>query len=117
MSHGPARPPMVFDRAFLTGVEGVTELVFVRHGEQEVPDYQGGPVSDTFDPPLSKRGEHQAKLVGERFSTDRVDIVYASPLRRAFETGAQIARHHRLTPVVVHDLREVEVFRDVPPDR
>ncbi len=108
---------MVFDRAFLTGVEGVTELVFVRNGEQHVPDYQRGPVGDTFDPPLSERGERQAKLVGERFSTDRVDAVYASPLRRAFDTGVQIARHHRLTPIVVHDLREVEVFRDVPADR
>ena len=117
MSHGPARPPMVFDRAFLTGVEGVTELVFVRHGEQHVPDYQKGPVGDTFDPPLSERGQLQAKLVGERFSTERVDVVYASPLRRAFETGLQIARHHRLTPIVMNDLREVEVFRDVPADR
>ncbi len=108
---------MVFDRAFLTGVEGVTELIFVRHGEQHIPDPRSGPVGDTFDPPLSERGEQQAKAVGERLSVDRVDVVYASPLKRALETGRQIARHHRMEPVVVPDLREIEVFRDMPPEK
>lgn len=117
MSNGQARPPMVFDRAFLTGVEGVTELIFVRHGEQHIPDPRSGPVGDTFDPPLSERGEQQAKAVGERLSVDRVDVVYASPLKRALETGKQIARHHRLEPIVMPDLREVEIFRDMPPDK
>ena len=109
-------PPgeMIFDRSFLTNVEGVTELIFVRHGEQHIPDPRGGPIGDTFDPPLSERGEQQAKAVGERLSTDRVDAVYASPLRRALETGKQVARHHRLEPIVVQDLREIEIFRDMP---
>lgn len=117
MTQGQARPPMVFDRAFLTGVEGITELIFVRHGEQHIADPRSGPVGETFDPPLSERGEQQAKVVGERLSVDRIDVVYASPLKRALETGRQIARHHRLEPVVVDDLREVEVFRDIPGDR
>lgn len=117
MSHGPARTPMIFDRAFLTGVEGVTELVFVRHGEQFIPDPRTGPVGDTFDPPLSERGRQQAKLVGARFSTEKVDAVYASPLKRAYDTAAEIARHHRIQPVVLHDLREVEIFREIPADR
>lgn len=117
MSHGPARPPMVFDRAFLTGVEGVTRLTLVRHGEQYIADPRSGPVGETFDPPLSDRGRQQARLVGERLSTEHVDIVYSSPLLRALDTAAEIARHHRLELVVMHDLREVEIFRDVPPDK
>lgn len=117
MSHGTARPPMVFDRAFLTGVEGVTELILVRHGEQYVADPRTGPVGETIDPPLSERGLQQAKVVGERLSVDRIDKVYASPLRRALETGRELARHHRMEPEVIHDLREVEVFRDIPSDK
>jgi probable phosphoglycerate mutase len=117
MTHGQARPPMVFDRAFLTGVEDVTQVILVRHGEQFVPDMRSGPVGDTIDPPLSERGERQAQLVGQRFSTVHIDAVYASPLRRAFETGQQIARHHRLEPIVINDLREVEIFRDIPPEK
>lgn len=108
---------MIFDRAFLTGVEGVTELVFVRHGEQFIPDPRSGPVGDSFDPPLSERGRQQARLVGERFSTQKVDAVYTSPLKRAYDTGAEVARHHRLQPIVLPDLREVEVFREIPPDK
>lgn len=117
MTHGTPRPPQIFDRAFLTDVEDVTEIILVRHGEQFVPDWRGGPVGDIVDPPLSERGVAQARLVGERFSTEKVDVVYASPLRRAFDTGLQIARHHRLDPVVMPDLREVEVFRDIPPEK
>lgn len=117
MSNGPARPPMVFDRAFLTGMEDVTQLILIRHGEQHIPDPRLGPVGDTFDPPLSERGLQQARLVGERFSTDRIDVVYASPLKRAYETGREVARHHRLEPIVLHDLREVEIFRDIPADK
>ena len=117
MSEGTPRPPMVFDRAFLTGIEDVTQLVLVRHGEQHIADPRSGPIGDIVDPPLSDRGRQQAELVGQRFSTDRVDAVYASPLQRAFQTGQQIARHHRLSPIVLDDLREVEVFRDVPPDQ
>ncbi|MCC7364218.1 MAG: histidine phosphatase family protein [Dehalococcoidia bacterium] len=117
MTEGAPRPPMIFDRAFLTDVPDVTQLVFVRHGEQFVADPRRGPVGDVIDPPLSERGEQQARLVGERFSTDKVDVVYASPLRRALETGESIAKHHRLQVQVMHDLREVEIFREIPPDK
>jgi len=108
---------MVFDKAFLTGAEDVTLLIMVRHAEQDVPNPPTGPVGDWFDPPLSERGVTQARLVGERFSTQRVDAVYSSNLKRAYATGDQIARHHRLPPIVIHDLREIEVFRDIPADR
>ena len=117
MTHGPARTPAIFDRAFLTDVEDVTEVILVRHGEQYIADPRNGPFSETIDPPLSERGQRQAELVGERFSTSRVDAVYASPLRRALDTGLVIAKHHRLAPTILHDLREVEVFRDIPADQ
>jgi broad specificity phosphatase PhoE len=43
--------------------------------------------------------------------------VYSSNLARAYDTGAEIGRHHGLEPTVVDDLREVEVFRDIPPEQ
>ena len=108
------RIPGAFDVAFLSNTEDVTELLLVRHGQQTYDP--AGPVSEMFDPPLSTLGEQQARLVGERLSTERVDAVYASPLTRALETGRQIARHHRLEPIVLDDLREVGVFDQIPPD-
>ena len=109
------RMPAPFDVAFLSGREDITELLLVRHGQQ---DYDPtGPVSQLMNPPLSDLGRTQARLVGEALSTQRIDHVYASPLRRARDTGTEIARHHRLEPIIVDDLQEVGVFRDVPPDK
>jgi broad specificity phosphatase PhoE len=110
------RAPGVFDLAFLTGVEDVTELLLVRHGQQEV-DWRG-PVSEMVDPPLSVVGREQARRVGAYLSTLRIDAVYASSLARARDTGAEIARHQGIDEVLIRDdLREVEVFRDIPPDQ
>ncbi|GBD23431.1 Phosphoserine phosphatase 1 [bacterium HR29] len=117
MSERAARSPMVFDQAFLTDVEGVTEVLLVRHAEQFVADWRNGPVGDIFDPPLSERGAQQARLVGLRFAAETVHAVYSSPLRRALDTAREIARHHRLEPKVLDDLREVEIFRDLPKEK
>jgi broad specificity phosphatase PhoE len=112
------RVPSVFDYgsyAFLIGVEPVTEVCFVRHGQQAV--YGGhGPIGDAIDPPLSEIGARQAELVGQRFANERVDALYSSELVRAQATAVQIGRHHDLEPVIVADLREIDVFRDVPPE-
>ena len=109
------RVPGAFDVAFLSGVEDVTELLLIRHGQQDFDP--SGPVSQLIDPPLSTLGRQQARLVGEALSTEKVDAVYASPLRRALDTALEIARHHRLEPHVLPDLREVGIFEQIPPDR
>ena len=109
------RIPGAFDIAFLSGRDDVTELLLVRHGQQTYDT--NGPVSEWVDPPLSKLGLNQARLVGMRFSTERIDAVYASPLQRALITGQEIASHHRLELIIVDDLKEVGIFRDIPPEK
>ena len=109
------RTPGPFDIAFLSDRADITELILVRHGQQEITENMK--VGEFTDPPLSELGESQARLVGMRFSTERLDHVYASPLKRAQETGIQIARHHRLDPVIIDDLQEVGIFRDLPHDK
>jgi broad specificity phosphatase PhoE len=116
VSAAAPRPSGVFDIAFLTDSTDVTEVILVRHGQQQIDDPLRGKVGDFIDPPLSEIGRVQAKLVGGRFRGERVDAVYASTLQRAYDTGAAIGAGHALTPTVVADLREVEVFRDVPPE-
>lgn len=110
-----ARPPQVFDLAFLTGQPDVTEVLLIRHGQQET-DF-GGPVGAIVDPPLSERGLMQAELLGRLLSTKRIDAIYASTLRRAQQTAAAVAKHQRKEVAIVADLREVEMFRDIPPDK
>ena len=100
--------------SYLVGDQDVTELVLVRHGQQLVPKRED-PFEASVDPPLSETGERQVELLGERFRNERVDAVYSSNLLRAHDTAESVAKRHGLVPVVVEDLREVEVFRDLQP--
>jgi 2,3-bisphosphoglycerate-dependent phosphoglycerate mutase len=101
--------------AYLTGDQTVTELLLVRHGHQ-TPGKPGGAFGELIDPPLSDVGERQAEAVGRRLATEQIDAVYTSNLMRARQTGAQIARHHALESTAIDELREVELFRDMPPE-
>jgi 2,3-bisphosphoglycerate-dependent phosphoglycerate mutase len=111
----PPRPMSAYDHAFLTNVEGVTEVFLVRHGEQDID--HASTAGELVDPPLSERGIRQAELVGERFAGEHIDVVYSSNLKRANDTGLAIAKHHGLEVIVDSSLREIEVFRDLPRDK
>ncbi len=104
------------DRAFLTNIEDITELILVRHGQQVWPDPTTSTVSEWVDPPLSEIGRRQAAAVGLALASRRIDAVYSSRLVRAHDTGLAIASHHGLEVQVVDDLREIEMFRDLPQD-
>lgn len=113
-----ARPPQAFDLAFITGLEDVTEVLLIRHGQQAFNF--AGPVGESVDPPLSDRGLMQAEALGQWLSTRPIAAIYASPLRRAFQTATAVAKGQGCPTesiTVMADLREVEIFRDIPQDR
>jgi broad specificity phosphatase PhoE len=111
-----ARVPGVFDQAFLTDVEGVTEIFFVRHAQPDI-NFEGV-VGDSIDPPLTEYGRMQAKLVGTALSTTEFHAIFSSPMKRAKETADAIAHHHKHLEInVIPDLAEVGIFRDVPRDQ
>jgi len=117
MAKRRGQSPGVFDKAFLTGVDDpVTEVLLIRHAQQDA-DFEKAPISEIMNPPLSEQGRRQASLLGEALSTLKVDAVFASPLKRAMETAQAVARHHRLDLDIVDDLREVEIFRDLPGEK
>ncbi len=89
---------------FLIGVEGVTEIWLVRHGDS----YHE--MTDPVDPPLSSLGREQARRLGERVRRVEHVAVYSSPLRRAMETA------HALSNDVVVDGRLVEMALDISED-
>ena len=119
----PGRPgsttglPGALEVAFLLDGTEHCELVLVRHGQQDFPDMRVSGVAGMVDPPLSGVGELQAEHVGARFAATRIDAVYASPLLRAHRTGQAIAGHHGIEVALRDDLREIEVYRDLPQDR
>ena len=69
---------------FLIGVEGVTEVLLVRHADC----YRD--LTDVIDPPLSSVGREQARRLAERVKRREHVAVYSSPLRRATETARAI---------------------------
>src|SRR5262245_38000347 len=81
------------------------ELWLVRHGEStwnSVRRFQGG-----LDAPLSARGRAQARALATELASARFDALYASPLRRAWDTAAPCGTALGLEPVAVGDLHEV----------
>jgi len=108
----PDRSPI--GRAFLTDDPDAGHLVLVRHGQQQFPPPGTRDFSAFVDPPLSPTGRRQAEAVARLFADQPVDAVYSSRLERAYDTGVAIASGHGLATTIVDDLREIEMFRDLP---
>ncbi len=83
------------EAAFLIGVEGVTEIWLVRHGDC----YEG--MADGGDPPLSPLGRQQAARLADRVRPMKPAAVYSSPYRRAVETARAMTDDVRVDPRLV----------------
>ncbi len=87
------------EAAFLIGVEGVTEIWLVRHGDC----YEN--MAEGPDPPLSALGREQAKRLAERVHRIGAAAIYSSPYRRAVETariiGEEVREDRRLVEIEI----------------
>lgn len=63
------------------------ELLLIRHGLPIRRELETG----IADPELSEAGHAQAQHMAEYLSSEKLDAVYASPLRRAFQTAQPLA--------------------------
>jgi probable phosphoglycerate mutase len=63
---------------------------------------------------LSDTGRRQADAVGQALTDEAIVAVYCSHLHRAHETAVSIANRHGVEPEVYAELREVEIYRDLP---
>ena len=78
------------------------ELLLIRHA---LPvRHEGG--TDPADPALAADGVAQAARLASYLSTEHLDAVYSSPMRRAVETAMPIASPRALDPVIVDGLAE-----------
>ena len=112
-------PPRVrsidLSNPFARSLDGMCEILLVRHAEQEV--YRNIPLGDAVDAPLSARGRDQAAALGDRLRDRPIDAVFTSPAVRAHDTARAVAAHHGITPVVVDDLREIDLWQRAPQDK
>jgi alpha-ribazole phosphatase len=82
-------------------------LIFIRHGETEwnaTLRYQGH-----ANIPLNDRGRAQARAAATRLASAKVAAMYTSDLVRAAETAAIVGEAFGITPLVMPELREINV--------
>jgi alpha-ribazole phosphatase len=84
----------------------MSRLVLIRHAEPE--ESMRGRSYGRLDVPLSAAGVAQAAAIAERLRDARLDAIYASPLRRALDTGTPLAEARGLTVVAHEGLRELD---------
>jgi broad specificity phosphatase PhoE len=97
---------MVIHRAN-TGDPSEATILLARHGETDwnrEKRWQG--VSDLS---LNERGREQARALAEKLQAAPLCSVYASDLRRAYETALVVAEAKGLTVTPMPELREVDV--------
>lgn len=82
-----------------------TKVIMVRHGETQwnvLCKFLG-----SVDLPLNEKGRRQAGYAKEALKEEPIDVIYSSPMKRAYETG-EIIRGDRALPVRTDDgLREI----------
>ena len=80
-------------------------LLLARHGQTKHNldrRYQG-----ITDAPLNQTGLEQAAQLADRLSSEKMDVIYSSDLRRCVETAGLVARKHRLNINQDGRLREI----------
>ena len=80
----------------------MTRIIFVRHGETTWSKTREHRFRGRIDIPLNDTGVLQAKAVGKHLEGENVATIYSSPLKRARDTAAEIAKLHELP---VRDLK------------
>ncbi len=79
--------------------------MLIRHGQSTWN--QQHRIQGQLDPPLSELGRRQAALLGARLAARRFAGLYASDLKRAFETAEVVGAAIHLEPEPRTSLREV----------
>ena len=86
-----------------------TRIYLVRHGATDLT------AEDRFagstDVALSDEGRKQVACLAERLKREKLDAIYASPLRRTMETARTLALPHGLEPIGEPGLREIDYGR------
>ncbi len=93
----------------------VVEIVLVRHAE---PEWVREGLS-VDDPPLTERGQEQARLLGERLRGEGFDEICVSPLVRARQTSEPVAEVLGLAAVEAEWLREIRnpIWQGTPAEK
>ena len=95
----------------------MNKVYLVRHGENPA-NITEELSCNKIDYPLTAKGRLQAQQTAEYFEHKSIDLIFASPLKRAAETAQIIGDRLGIEPVIIESLREINVGRlEGMPDR
>jgi 2,3-bisphosphoglycerate-dependent phosphoglycerate mutase len=80
------------------------ELLLIRHGLPVRRELEAG----VADPELSEAGLEQAQRLAAYLEGEHLDAVYASPLKRAFQTAEPVAASRSMAVIVEPDVAEFD---------
>ena len=86
------------------------ELILIRHG---LPVRKQTTDGKPADPPLSEIGLQQAQLVAESLKDIKLDKIYSSPMRRAFQTAEPLSELKSLDIEINDGIAEYDRHSDV----
>ena len=81
-------------------------IILVRHGEAEKAK---GRAIGQLDLPLSSTGKKQAEALAKSLSSQQIDYLYTSPLRRTRDTAAAIEQTCNQTAIPCPELAEINL--------
>ncbi|SRR5258708_6358602 len=79
----------------------MNKIYLCRHGQDE--DNAAGILNGRRDMPLTELGRTQAKETAQKLKESGIEIVYASPLKRAYETARIIADTLKIDEVILDE--------------
>lgn len=79
----------------------MSKLFLVRHGQDA--DNAAGVLNGRRDTELTELGQEQARQVAEKLRDNDVQIIYTSPLKRAYETASIIAKKLGIDEVIADE--------------
>ena len=81
------------------------KLILIRHG---VTGWnKENRLMGSTDMPLSNEGIKQAERLADRLKHEKIDIIYSSPLKRAYKTAEIINRFHNCKIIKEQNLKEI----------
>jgi len=80
------------------------ELLLIRHALPVRREVEHGPA----DPELAPEGHAQAEHMANYLSTEPIDAIYTSPMKRASQTAAPLGKVLGLPPIVDEDVAEYD---------
>ena len=84
----------------------MTRVILIRHCEAE------GNVKQIFqgrtDAPITENGRQQLELLALRLRNTKIDVLYSSPLVRAYETAVAVNQYHNLPILQEQGLMELD---------